>query len=94
MAATQGETLTEAPLDLWASLSLARRPTRYTIQNVSGGRRVFFVQGAPGTAPAPDAVAHSIAPGQTVTAGMNAGETLWAWSEGPAGATLAVTEAL
>ena len=91
--ATQPLRLTGTPVDVWQLLSLAGAPQRYTIQNISSGRRVFFAFAA--TEPAPSFRAHYLLPSFLLTAEEGPGEKLWFWTGGPAEiAYIAVTESL
>ena len=80
-----------APADLYVDAALDAG-TSYLIQNVSAGRRIFIAEAA--VAPTPgETVAHVLVPGEYLIVTPPATGSTWVWSEGPAGAVLAITEA-
>ena len=83
--------LTPVPADLYVDAALDAG-TSYLIQNVSAGRRIFIAEAA--VAPVPgETVAHVMAVAEYLIARPPATGSTWVWSEGPAGAVLAITEA-
>ena len=83
--------LTPVPADLYVDGGLDAAST-YLLQNVSAGRRIFLAEAS--AAPTPgETVAHVLVPGEYLVAKPPASGATWVWSEGPAGATLAITEA-